>query len=164
MIHFCECYNNQFLAEKYDFLFYSQQYCPEEGECDCHWSVECLRIYQFGRAQCDWKDSFCPDTLPTTNPTKSTVAKCGGCIVQCPIEQYGPNPPKTTYHCCRCPPPPRTPPTPPPKGKCFPSTAKVSLENGKYVTMSELRTEDKVQTGIHLVYSLFHYFFKNIIF
>ena len=96
--------------------------------------------------------------------TKSTVAKCGGCIVQCPIEQYGPNPPKTTYHCCRCPPPPRTPPTPPPKGKCFPSTAKVSLENGKYVTMSELRTEDKVQTGIHLVYSLFHYFFKNIIF
>ena len=39
---------------------------------------------------------------------------------------------------------------------CFPSTVRVSLENGKSVTMSELQVGDKVQTGkmfrsIHLV-------------
>ena len=30
---------------------------------------------------------------------------------------------------------------------CFPSASKVTLENGKLVTMSELKTGDKVQTG-----------------
>ena len=30
---------------------------------------------------------------------------------------------------------------------CFPSTARVSLENGETVTMAELRRGDKVQTG-----------------
>ena len=30
---------------------------------------------------------------------------------------------------------------------CFPSAAKVTLENGKLVTMSEFKTGDKVQTG-----------------
>ena len=31
---------------------------------------------------------------------------------------------------------------------CFPSTAKVNLENGKSVRMSELQVGDKVQTGM----------------
>ena len=30
---------------------------------------------------------------------------------------------------------------------CFPSTAKVTLNNGKSITMSELEIGDKVQTG-----------------
>ena len=30
---------------------------------------------------------------------------------------------------------------------CFPSAAKVTLKNGKLVTMSELKIGDKVQTG-----------------
>ena len=32
-------------------------------------------------------------------------------------------------------------------GLCFPSTARVSLENGKLVTMGELQIGDQVQTG-----------------
>ena len=32
---------------------------------------------------------------------------------------------------------------------CFPSIARVNLENGKVVTMSELKTGDRVQTGIN---------------
>ena len=36
--------------------------------------------------------------------------------------------------------------------KCFPSTATVTLENGKQVEMSELKTGDKVQTGKTTLY------------
>ena len=32
-------------------------------------------------------------------------------------------------------------------GGCFPSTASVTMEDGKSVAMSELQTGDKVQTG-----------------
>ena len=38
--------------------------------------------------------------------------------------------------------------TPDCENNCFPSTAKVNLENGKSVRMSELQVGDKVQTGI----------------
>ena len=34
------------------------------------------------------------------------------------------------------------------KPPCFPSTARVSLENGKSVIMSELQVGDRAQTGI----------------
>ena len=47
-------------------------------------------------------------------------------------------------YCCKCPPPP----APPPAGGCFPSTSRVTLENGESVTMSELQGGDMVQTGI----------------
>ena len=40
--------------------------------------------------------------------------------------------------CCHC--------------KCFPSIARVSLENGKSKTMTELQIGDKVQTGRHMHY------------
>lgn len=33
---------------------------------------------------------------------------------------------------------------------CFPSTASVSLENGKSIKMSELKIGDQVQTGIYV--------------
>ena len=34
------------------------------------------------------------------------------------------------------------------KKRCFPSTAKLNLENGESVTMSELQVGDRVQTGM----------------
>ena len=36
-------------------------------------------------------------------------------------------------------------------GGCFPSTAKVNLENGKSALMSELQIGDKVQAGKRLL-------------
>ena len=42
------------------------------------------------------------------------------------------------WHCCDC-------------HRCFPSTARVSYENGKSVTMFELQIGDRVQTGIKSV-------------
>ena len=39
------------------------------------------------------------------------------------------------------------PPPPPQSSGCFPSVARVSLENGKSVSMSELQKGDRVQTG-----------------
>ena len=49
---------------------------------------------------------------------------------------------------------PPPPPPPPSGGGCFPSTARATLENGKSVTMSELETGDKVQTGRNISFSL----------
>ena len=37
----------------------------------------------------------------------------------------------------------------PNRGGCFPSTARVKLDNGESVRMSELQVGDKVQTGTH---------------
>ena len=46
------------------------------------------------------------------------------------------------------------------QGACFPSMAKVKLENGKTVTMSELQTGDRVQTGMTIkmfqIYIIIH--------
>ena len=71
-----------------------------------------------------------------------------------------------TWHCCdideapRCPPYPPLPTTTPPQTttpeadcdeNCFPSAANVLLENGKTITMSELQTGDRVQTGMKSV-------------
>ena len=44
--------------------------------------------------------------------------------------------------------------------ECFPSAAKVQLENGKIVTMSQLRIGDRVQTGIYDIRLLF----QNLLF
>ena len=38
-------------------------------------------------------------------------------------------------------------------GGCFPSSARVTLENGKLVAMSELQTGHKVQTGRDIGFS-----------
>ena len=43
--------------------------------------------------------------------------------------------------------PPPPPPPPPSGGGCFPSSAKVKIETGKYVRMSELQIGDQVQAG-----------------
>ena len=36
---------------------------------------------------------------------------------------------------------------------CFPSLAKVKVENGKSLTMSEIKIRDKVQTGKQMLLS-----------
>ena len=54
--------------------------------------------------------------------------------IECDLKVYlvG-NGERTELRCCTC--------------KCFPATARVSLENGKSVAMSELQVGDKVKTG-----------------
>ena len=54
-----------------------------------------------------------------------------------------------TLNCCTC------------TGKktCFPSSARVSLENGKTVRMSELQIGDRVQTGIAVTLLLYLQYF-----
>ena len=49
------------------------------------------------------------------------------------------------YHCCKG--TPTVTKAPPASSVCIPSSARVSLENGKSVTMSDLQIGDKVQTG-----------------
>ena len=66
-------------------------------------------------------------------------------VLECPTHCYAKC--GDTYHCCVAPPPP---PPPPPQEKCFPSSARVILENGKSVTMSELQIGDRVQTGKYM--------------
>ena len=46
-------------------------------------------------------------------------------------------------------PPPPTPPSPPPP--CFPSSSKVTVAEGKTVTMSELQIGDQVLAGMRLI-------------
>ena len=69
---------------------------------------------------------------------KAHVLVCSPCDCPCSpcLDGYG-NP-----YCCMCAPPP-----PPPPPGCFPSTSRVTLENGESVTMSELQGGDMVQTG-----------------
>ena len=54
---------------------------------------------------------------------------CGECG-SCPVSFFGK---VVTSYCCIC--------------RCFPGKARVSLENGNSLTMSELQVGDKVQTG-----------------
>ena len=57
------------------------------------------------------------------------------------------------------------PPPPPPSKKCFPSTAKVKLESGKFVKMSELQIGDQIKTGrMVLLTTLFNIVFYFILF
>ena len=51
------------------------------------------------------------------------------------------------YYCCKC----KPPPPPPPRPACFPSDAKVDVENGKSIRMSELQIRDQLQTGMKSV-------------
>ena len=118
------------------FLCYFQQTCA--GRCDCLYGHECLEIRRNGQAMCQDKRSIC--TQSTVSPTTrfDLFETCRGCIGFCVLSRQVP-----TYHCCDCPPPP-------PKRRCFPSTAKISLKNGKFVKMSQLQVADQVQIGTHI--------------
>ena len=45
---------------------------------------------------------------------------------------------------------------------CFPSTARVSLENGNLVTMSELQIGDRVQAGTCMIFGVFLKFCRRL--
>ena len=63
------------------------------------------------------------------------------CPCNCPCDychSYG-----VVYECCQCRPPP-----PPKSSSCFPSFAKVMIENGKMITMSDLQLGDRLETGM----------------
>ena len=66
--------------------------------------------------------------------------ECGNCAERCgPLKDIGLRP------CCRC----------DESTSCFPSDARLSLENGKSITMVELKRGDRVKTGkVNIVYSV----------
>ena len=67
----------------------------------------------------------------------SKECACGDCIENCEYKDCDVN---TIPKCCKC--KDYTP-------KCFPAGARVSLENGKLIKMSELQTGDRLQTSGH---------------
>ena len=86
-------------------------------------------------------DSYCCQDLnfaEIANWTQSARDICrDSCISLCNRPENG----HLTAHCC----PPKV--TKIHHSSCFPSSARVSLHNGKLVTMSELQLGDLVQTG-----------------
>ena len=73
-------------------------------------------------------------------------------VLSCPTHCYAQC--GSTFHCCTG--TPTTTTTTASPGNCFPSSARVMLENGKSVTMSELQIGDKVQTGMHMSGYFYH--------
>ena len=85
------------------------------------------------------------------------------CPCDCPCDYYLDftlsKPRCFCYTNCPPPPPPPSPPPPPPSGGgggCFPSTAKVNLENGKSVKMSDLELGNRVQIGTNSISMCFY--------
>ena len=71
----------------------------------------------------------------------------------------------STFHCCTGSPttttttsasPPSSTTAASPPGNCFPSSARVMLENGQSVTMSELQIGYRVQAGKHIYILIFY--------
>ena len=127
-----------------NFSFYFQQTCITPG-CDCFYDSQCLKVYSNNLGRCTSKEDVCPDKVRESDRSR----KCRGCIAQCFDRRAGRNG-RYSLYCCDCPPPP-----PPPVTRCFPSTATVSLENGKSVKMSELQVTDKVQIRMYLQFLIF---------
>ena len=118
------------------FSFYFQQTCDYNSECLEHRSSDV--------AYCVPTNHVCSDKVTLSDAD----GICDGCIALCLDRRAGRNE-DYAYHCCDCPPPP-------PPRRCFPSTAKVSLENGISVKMSELQVGDHVQIGIHILVLVFY--------
>ena len=88
----------------------------------------------------------CPDCV--CNAISADFAGC--CPCNCPCSVCPGQITYINYRCCTCSPPSSSSDS----GEgCFPSFAKVNLENGKSVTMSELQVGDRVQTGIDVWYT-----------
>ena len=117
-------------------------HCPDhEDECKCSKDL--------------FKSSWCcrPPCYNASDPLPRGPVNCpDNCIASCDRIN--------TYFCCFCDGESTTstttstttttkpPPPPPAKNKCFPSTARVTLKDGKTVTMSQLKIGDQVQTGM----------------
>ena len=83
------------------------------------------------------KPTTAPPTIPTTQTTTPSTTTPSTTT-----------PSTTTTTTTTTTTPPTTHP-PPPTTSCFPSIAKVKLQNGKSITMSELQIGDQVQTGVY---------------
>ena len=111
-------------------LFSIFQQCP--GQCYCSILP--------GVFNCCTKESVCPNTVSGPGECRHEL-----CVAHCEFTSE-----TVTVHCCSGPPPTTPPPPshpPPSGGGCFPSTATVSLENRKQITMSNLQVGDRVRTG-----------------
>ena len=97
--------------------------CLEYG-CPCG-TIEVAELE--GRFQCKACNCRCGQYFDRI----SQVLECTACYCE---EQ---NLCECETGCCNCP-------------ACFPSTSRVSLENGKFKTMLELNVGDQVQTGMSI--------------
>ena len=121
--------------------------CPAD-ECECSQTI--------------FDTVYCCSCINMTRLPEGVVNCPNNCIAYCARLE--------SFHCCLCdgdavprpPPTTTTTTTAAPSGGgggCFPSTARVSLENGESVTMSELQAGDRVQTGTDV---LFMYTFRIV--
>ena len=125
--------------------------CPS-GECFCQ---DVFNGKLVGDVICCTKKG---SALPP-NDDESIAEK----VSQCPSNQQClaicfDNYPGVTNYCCSTITTRTTTPPPPPGPSCFPSTARVNLQNGKSVAMSELQIGDHVQAGKQHFYFIIRFF------
>ena len=88
----------------------------------------------------------------------------GTCPCSCPcgLTYFGNFDVTRRYVCRNCPPLP--PPPPPPRRRgCFPSFAKVNLEIGNSIALSELRVGDRVKTGLNTDFLVYFGYLKAVL-
>ena len=121
---------------EFNFVFQQKR---SSDECTCH-----VGSWSGIEADSCPRNSLCPNGYGQLSQAIDSGCEFGDCIGECKTDGV------TSYHCCHsCP----TPPPPPSSsgGGCFPSSATVSIENGKSISMSNLQVGDRVQTGIHIL-------------
>ena len=113
---------------------------PPELQCPV---CTCTPVYHgsYGSLKANEQSSYsCSKAhLPVIFGISETFQNYYG-VLDCPSLCYAKC--DNTYHCCVAPPPP-----PPASENCFPSSARLMLESGKSVTMSELKIGDRIETG-----------------
>ena len=132
------------------YIFQGYLDCPAD-ECEC--------------SQTDFETVYCCSCINMTRLPPGVVNCPNNCIAYCVTRQ--------SFHCCLCDgdviPRPAQPTTttttttaaPSGGGGCFASTARVSLENGKSVAISELQVGDRVQTGMDVIFENFRIRYSN---
>ena len=134
-------------VSKYCYLIWSLYDCPE-GQCECALYTDNTDPQPYCCSCFDKK--VAPDG-PTCQCPKCCVAYCYSTYTAhcCYCDEHSNSfttPTTTTTTTTTTTPKPPPPPSPP---ACFPSAAKVHLQNGKSVRMSELQKGHHVQTGIN---------------
>ena len=124
--------------------------------CDCVCDTNSNSPDNFECCTCLMETCYCPPEFP--DPAYAVVGGIGTCAwcrgCRCGLV-YSPSIKLHTCAACNC-----------PCGtefdehgwqwcvacvrRCFPASARLTLENGDSVTMSELQTGDRVQTGINI--------------
>ena len=135
---------------------------PGCGDCVCdhrqgmQTNQSCCTCIQGCRCPCSSGGGVVSHCCPCECPcflglVQSTgVQVCNPCGCACGVCENGVG----GLKCCNCP--------FSSSGSCFPTTARVNLEGGKSVTMSELQIGDRVQTGKDIKLILNHISKKKI--